>query len=267
VSPASDVQPAIDRATLRSGVASLECFVVPWDSEIFGFGVAEISRLDLPTGPDGSALFEAFDAWCAEREVRLVTCRLDHERLRDSMTLESNGFRFSEMVYTPRLEPIGEVSAPRIALDVAEADEGDIESIEDVARSAFTTGRYLLDHRLPSELNGRRYARWVRSAFESPTQQVIKAVHEGELVGFFCLEADQGDVYWHLTAVAPGWQGRGVGVSLWRTMLRRHAAEGARSVTTTISAHNLAVINLYVRLGFSFAAAQMTFHRLRESRE
>ena len=34
-------------------------------------------------------------------------------------------------------------------------------------------------------------------------------------------------VYWHLTAVAPEWQGKGVGMSLWRTMLLRHRAEGA----------------------------------------
>jgi hypothetical protein len=45
--------------------------------------------------------------------------------------------------------------------------------------------------------------------------------------------------------------------------LLRHKGEGATSVETTISGHNLAVMNLYARLGFSFASAQMTFHRIR----
>jgi ribosomal protein S18 acetylase RimI-like enzyme len=71
-------------------------------------------------------------------------------------------------------------------------------------------------------------------------------------------------VYWHLTAVAPEWQGQGIGMSLWQTMLRRHAAEGATSVRTTISGHNAPAMNLYSRLGFSFSAPQMTFHWLRE---
>ena len=48
-------------------------------------------------------------------------------------------------------------------------------------------------------------------------------------------------------------------------MLLRHRAEGATFVETTISGHNLAIINLYARLGFSFGAAQMTFHRLRDA--
>ena len=45
-------------------------------------------------------------------------------------------------------------------------------------------------------------------------------------------------------------------------MLLRHRREGASFVETTISGHNLAALNLYARLGFSFGAAQMTFHWL-----
>jgi RimJ/RimL family protein N-acetyltransferase len=95
---------------------------------------------------------------------------------------------------------------------------------------------------------------------------VLKAEVAGDLVGFFIVEhrPDQ-SVYWHLTAIAPRWQGKGIGTSLWRTMLLRHRAEGATSVETTISAHNAPAMNLYARLGFSFASAQMTFHRLRDT--
>jgi RimJ/RimL family protein N-acetyltransferase len=71
-------------------------------------------------------------------------------------------------------------------------------------------------------------------------------------------------VYWHLTAMAPHWQGRRMGLSVWQTMLIRHRTDGATSVETTISGHNLPAINLYARLGFSFGSAQMTFHWLRD---
>jgi ribosomal protein S18 acetylase RimI-like enzyme len=84
---------------------------------------------------------------------------------------------------------------------------------------------------------------------------------DGSVVGFFIIERRPDDsVYWHLTAVAPAWQGKGVGLSLWRTMVHRHRAEGARSVRTTVSGHNNVVLNLYTRLGFSFSKPQMTFH-------
>ena len=85
-------------------------------------------------------------------------------------------------------------------------------------------------------------------------------------MGFFIVERrTDGTVYWHLTAVAPTWQGKGIGGDLWRTMLQRHRTEGADRVATTISGHNLPAINLYARLGFSFRSARMTFHWLRDA--
>jgi hypothetical protein len=58
-----------------------------------------------------------------------------------------------------------------------------------------------------------------------------------------------------------------MGRSLWQTMLLRHRDEGTSFVETTISSHNLPIVNLYARLGFSFASAHMTFHWLREAEE
>ena len=87
------------------------------------------------------------------------------------------------------------------------------------------------------------------------------------MVGFFIVErqSDHG-MYWHLTAIDPDHQGRGVGLDLWRTRLLRHRAEGVTSVETTISAHNVAALNLYARLGFTFTAPMMTFHRVLDPR-
>jgi ribosomal protein S18 acetylase RimI-like enzyme len=208
---------------------------------------------------------DAFQTWCRGHDVRLVSCRLDHLQLRESMALEELGFRFIEMVYRPRFDAFEGIATPRHHITITEATPTDAAAIEEIAYTAFTTGRFLLDRRLAPELSDRRYASWVRTSFESPEQTVLKAEVGGDLVGFFIVEhrSDQ-TVYWHLTAVAPQWQGKGMGMSLWRTMLLRHRAEGASSVETTISAHNVAIINLYARLGFSFGSAQMTFHWLRE---
>jgi RimJ/RimL family protein N-acetyltransferase len=245
--------------------AALECFLVPWDTEIFGFPVAQVSRLELPDGADPGAVLREFDAWCAGQRVRLVSCRLDHTRLRESMALEAVGFRFVEMVHEPHLDLLDPLAAPRRMLDVGEAVADDLASIEEIAYSAFTTGRFLLDWRLPPELSRQRYATWVRNSFEDPDHAVLKATVGDELVGFFIVEARPArSVYWHLTAIAPRWQGKGVGMDLWRTMLMRHRADGATSVSTTISGHNPPALNLYARLGFKFGAAQMTFHRLTE---
>lgn len=255
--------PPVATVRFASDGAALECFLVPWDSEIFGFPVAQIGRLELTEGAAPAAVLRDFDFWCAEQGVRFVSCRLEHTRLRESMALEEAGFRFVEMVHEPELDLAGRVAAPRQVIHVAEATAGDLQPIQEIAYSAFSTGRFLLDWRLPQELSRRRYAAWVRNSVADPTHAVLKAEHDGALVGFFIVEArPDRTVYWHLTAIAPAWQGKGIGTSLWRTMLLRHRTDGASSVSTTISGHNSAALNLYARLGFTFGAAQMTFHRL-----
>jgi RimJ/RimL family protein N-acetyltransferase len=180
------------------------------------------------------------------------------------MALEGHGFRFVETVYGPRLDKLEGIGRPRHELQISKAGPGDLPSIQEIASAAFTTGRFLLDWRLPPELSSRRYASWVQTSFYAPRQTVLKAEADGDLVGFFIAELrPDRSVYWHLTAIAPKWQGQGMGLSLWKTMLHGHRAEGAAAVETTISGHNVAAMNLYARLGFSFGSAQTTFHLLR----
>lgn len=242
----------------------LEASLVPWDSDNFGFPVAQIDRLKVQDDARPTRALQAFDAWCDDHDVRLVSCRLNHTQLRASMALEDVGFRFVEMVHEPHRDLGDGMPAPARAIVVEPATAADLASIEEIAYSAFATGRFLLDWRLPPELSRRRYATWVRNSFDDPRHEVLKAQLDEALVGFFIVEhRSDGAVYWHLTAIAPDQQGKGIGSSLWLTMLERHRAEDTTAVDTTISAHNAPAINLYARLGFTFGPARMTFHWLR----
>ena len=251
---------------IRTAAGSLTCELVQEDTEVFGFGVGAITALEIPPGIDGTSLFGELDAWCEDHHIRLMSCRLDHLRLAESMTLEAHGFRFVEMVYRPRLAGLEQLAEPEERIAIREAGGDDLAAVEGIAHAAFTTGRLALDPRLDPELSRRRYANWVRTSFENDAHTVLAAHLADDLVGFFVVERQPDDaMYWHLTAVAPDWQGKRIGTSLWRTMLLRHQAEGIRRVETTVSGHNPAVMNLYARLGFSFAEPKMTFHWLREA--
>lgn len=269
----------------RSG-AVLDAFLVPWDSAALGMAAAQIRDLSLPDPgaaaksgagsepggtPDGAGagladeLLDAFDTWALGHGVRFAACRLDHLRIRETMALERAGFRFVETTYEVGLDDLGAVGppAPDLEIEPIRAADPDLAAVMAIAESAFTTGRFALDPRLERTVNGRRYATWVESAANGTSQIVLGARRDGELVGFFVVEdLGGGAMYWHLTAVAPEAQGRGIGRSLWRTMVARHRAAGAGSIRTTISGHNLAVINLYARLGFRFVGSAQTFHRL-----
>ena len=71
--------------SIHTHAISLEYLLVPWDTEILGQLVAEISRLEA-TDPERVARdYVAFECWCAEQEVTLCSCRLAQERLTESV--------------------------------------------------------------------------------------------------------------------------------------------------------------------------------------
>ena len=70
-------------------------------------------------------------------------------------------------------------------------------------------------------------------------------------------------IAWRLTAVAPEFQGKGLGKGIWNSVLALHRDSGIDSVVTTISSANVRVLNLYSSLGFKFEAPEMTFHWVR----
>ena len=245
-------------------MTTLSYSLVAVDSDAFGFPVGRIDTFELGAEDDPKVELDRFEAWRDEHALTLVSCRLDHRRLRESMALEARGFRFIELVYRPRFDGVQSLSFGDQGLAIEPAKAADLPQIEAIARSAFTTGRHALDFRLDPTLSPRRYVTWVRSALHHPTQRLLKADVDGRVAGFFVIEALPGKrCYWHLTAVAPAAQGGGVGKRLWRAMLMRHRTEGIETVETCVSGHNLPVLNLYATLGFRLAACEMTLHWMR----
>jgi hypothetical protein len=68
---------------LSSAALRMTWFSVPWDTEVFGFHVAQIAALEL-LGDDAGDDFTRFDDWCRDTSARLVSCRMPHRRLREA---------------------------------------------------------------------------------------------------------------------------------------------------------------------------------------
>lgn len=252
---------SVSAQCLRTAALALEYAFVPWDSRIFGFAVAQISAISVEDVAAARADFDAFNVWRDAHEVALVSCRLSHDRLRESMLLEEQGFKFVEMVYPMRCSWVEAAAFPPSDLTIERATLADLEPIQNIGAAAFATGRFNVDPRIGPELGGKRYAVWVENSLHSQSQIVVKALLRGQLVGFFIYEnRPDGSTYWHLTAVSPAHQGQGVGGVLWRKMIMLHQREGCRRIETVVSARNTPVLNLYAKLGFRFEPPHMTFH-------
>ena len=245
---------------------ALRAAEVPWDCMAFGFRVAQIYDLSVAEPRKAALEFREFQEWLDAGLVRLVSCRLPHERLRESMFLEDRGFRFVEMVLHPSLGVLQELEIPADDLKIAPASAADLAELQDIAGRSFKHERYHVDPRLDPQLADRRYSNWVGSSLGSEKQKLLKVEHGEKLVAVFITESwPPHDVYWHLTAISPEFQGQGYGRRAWRAMLKSHQLAGCERVLTTVSARNTAVINLYGQLGFRFLPPEMSFHWLRGS--
>ncbi|MBK1656434.1 GNAT family N-acetyltransferase [Allochromatium vinosum] len=232
-----------------------------WDSAIFGNPVLQIVQLEI-RATNASQDFTLFEHERDALGCVLVSCRLPHERLQESMLLEAHAFRFIEMVYQPYLDRLPDrMPAESERLQSVLAQPEDLPAVLVIAGSAFRTERFCMDPRLDPDLSDSRYRQWVSSSLNHPSQRLYVIRDQSRLVAFFVTEMQpDGSCYWHLTAVAPDCQGQGYGRRAWLTMLHQAQEQGAVRVQTCIAARNHRVLNLYARLGFRFPPPLMTFH-------
>jgi RimJ/RimL family protein N-acetyltransferase len=239
--------------SIRTDALTLDYFLVPWDTQIFGVPVAHIADLHVLEPLRAAHDYERFLEWCTQKRIAFCACRVPAERLSDSMFLEERGFRFVELNYLPQLTGLQQLRTSDEGIAVAPADERDRAILTAMAAQTFRHGRFHQDPRIDPRLGDRRYGAWLNNAFESSNQRVLKCSLDGEIVAFFVVEnREQGHCFWSLNGLAPGRGGRGLGKRVWRSMLHWHRAEGADRVSTSISSHNVAALNLYVALGFRF---------------
>jgi len=257
----SDVIATIEQRALPFPGGEVEWFLVPWDSEILGFAVAQISKITIQQKATSQAAKMLSD--CFRREgVQLVSARLPVSDLQSSMLLELAGFRFVEVTCQPVFSklnawPVGEETG----IEVVRVTQDVLAVVEDMAGRVFRNERFYVDPRLNPLSSDERYRHWVRSAFGHPQQSLYALLEKNTIIGFFVTE-DQpsGRVYWHLTAIAPEYQGGGYGRRAWKEMMQFHQQAGQTCIATTIVTRNIPVLNLYASLGFRFTQPEMGFH-------
>ena len=95
-----------DDFNLSSTSLRLRANLVPWDrGMLFGFPVVQIQILEVIDSHGAMSDYADFRAWLDSGQVRVVSSRLPHHRLRESCFWRpANGFRFVETVLHPALE-------------------------------------------------------------------------------------------------------------------------------------------------------------------
>jgi ribosomal protein S18 acetylase RimI-like enzyme len=244
-----------------SSSLQMEYFLVPWDSEIVGRPVAQACNVRVVDEAGAEHSIKGFRDWLETEQIALCSCRVPHEQATESRFLQRQGFRFIELNYRPVLQNVQGRRFSTDGIEVLRAAPEDEDELAQMAARTFRHGRFHQDPTLGAEIGNRRYETWLRNSFRLASQTTYKIVLDGLAVGFFVVEyPEEKRCFWSLIGLAPALEGKGLGTRVWNTMASFHQQEGMESIETSISSHNTAVFNLYVKLGYRFPMPQATFH-------
>ena len=174
--------------------------------------------------------------------------------LSDKRALHENGFYYCDTLLEPYCtrERLAGATHP----DATLTREAPLPDVLRICHGAFEHGRFHRDFHVPRESADRRYDNWLRQLHDAG--RVVGLLHRGGLAGF--IAAEDGKLVLH--AVAQSHRGRGLAKFWWTALCRELFAAGHREVTSSISAANLAALNLYLSLGFRLHNPVDVYHRV-----
>ena len=132
----------------------------------------------------------------------------------------------------------------------------DFNQVMLICNGAFKYGRFHRDFNLPKAAADLRYENWLKQLLEA--QQVYGLLWQGALAGFIGHHANN----LVLHAVAEKYRGKGLSKYWWSAVCTELFSTGHSEVKSSISTANLAVLNLYASLGFSFKNPLDVYHRI-----
>lgn len=215
----------------------------PYDAAAFGMPAWELAEYSA------AALRQA------DAVPGLQTIKVDP--LADKALLQQHGFHYCDTLLATRATPAqlrAPAGAPRAGLRIAPAP--DAQATLAICHGAFVHGRFHRDYALPRAGADLRYDNWLRQLLAAGA---VYGLYDGaQLAGFIGCHGNT----LVLHAIAEPFRGQGLAKHWWHLAAQALLAAGHADVRSSISAANLAVLNLYASLGFSFHHPQDIYHRI-----
>lgn len=236
--------------------------ILEWDTEIFGFAVAEYRAGDPRLiAAEQDAVQKRIRDWAAEKRVQLIGCAVSSLEPLWRMLLPPAGFTYvdSTLIYTlPKLSRAKFPRSHAVRLAVAE----DQEAIERIAAQAFDAGRYHADPLFPRALANARYQAWMTRAFASlgPENRIYVNSVPGSATGFLHATVKGDRAQLTIGAGDFSIQGTSTATLVYFGFLEALRDSGVRRAQSKLSASNMPILNLTAYAGARFSQPEHVFH-------
>lgn len=212
----------------------------PWDAAAFGLATYELA--DASAG----ALSEAVQM-PGHHTVRV-------DPLASKQLLHEYGFYYCDTLVEPYCGPekLKVAVHPDCSIDKNVAEQ----ELLTICHGAFTHGRFHRDFNLAPSCADLRYDNWLRQFYDK--ECVYGLFWRGKLAGFIAYSGAS----LALHAVSESCRGKGLARYWWSAVCNELFKAGHAEVSSSISAANMAALNLYASLGFGFRKPLDVYHRL-----
>lgn len=210
----------------------------PWDKRSLGVDTYELKRVT-------AAALEFSDRCKGHFTVKV-------NPLSDTEGLGRHAFYYCDTLIEPFVsqEKFKPYSDPRVTVEAI-----DFDSLKPLCRGVFDFGRFHRDPFVDNALADLRYENWLADLWQDG--QVFGLFFQGELAAFFACR--HGRILLH--AVAEKYRGMGLGKGLWTAGCTYLFEQGYDELSSSVSAANLAIVNLYASIGFRFRHPVDVYHR------
>lgn len=212
----------------------------PWDRAAFGMPTWELVEYSE------AALLQAAQI------TGHHTIKVDP--LSDKRLLHEYGFYYCDTLIEPACNAVRLRAAQHP--DATISRQVDAAQVLSIGHGAFSHGRFHRDFNISRAAADMRYDNWLKQLLEK--EQVFGLYWQGALAGFIGYDGNK----LVLHALAEKYRGKGLSKYWWSTVCAELLAVGHDEVKSSISASNVAALNLYGSLGFSFNSPTDIYHRL-----
>jgi len=237
--------------------AAAPCSLLEWDSDFFGFPIAQLTQPVL-----SREMVPAVLDWCQEQSIRCLYFLADASSAETAEAAQSMGFSMVDVrVQLSLSNKEGTMnSAPPSGL--RSVRDGDIEALQKIARGAHTDSRFFFDSRFDKEHAGNLFATWIAVDCGGRADKVL--VVDGtdtRAVGYISCYSKAGTNRIGLIGVANEFRGRNLGQALVAGGLGWFRSVGAETVSVITQMRNVAAQRLYQAAGFRTVNVMVWYHR------
>jgi len=211
----------------------------PWDESVFKTPCYEI------IDPNTQVLQESAS------HTGHYTIKIDP--LADKTLLHRFGFYYTDTLIEPYCNQDRFIAHthPNVSIDT----DCPLNELLPMCDNSFLHGRFHRDFNLPRAQADQRYKQWLAQLHA--TGHVFALRHNHDLAGFIAYSG--GKLLLHV--IDAPFRGRGLAKYMWSAVIQQLFHDGKKEIRSSISAANLAVLNLYISLGFRFDKAQDIYHK------